>query len=210
MRARDGFTLIELLVVIAIIAILAAILFPVFVNAKHRAWQQHCLGNLHQLANAMIAYCGDNNGRLPNARVCMGWPSWEGSRWVGGEVRVDEGQIYPYVKNKSVYLCPSDKGLRAEQIRSAELAENYPLSYSMNYRLSWQSLGNMRRPSKVLVLIHESRETINDGDFNWGSSLDDQSNVHYDGTTVAYVDGHSKWQSHEQLGVARRKQEWVP
>jgi len=62
MRARKGFTLIELLVVIAIIAILAAILFPVFMYAKQRSQMAACQSNMKQLASAMILYCGDWNG----------------------------------------------------------------------------------------------------------------------------------------------------
>ncbi len=62
---KRGFTLIELLVVIAIIAILAAILFPVFANAKERARQAKCLNNLKQLTVAFQAYVDDNNGYTP-------------------------------------------------------------------------------------------------------------------------------------------------
>ena len=207
---RRGFTLIELLVVIAIIAILAAILFPVFLNAKQRAVQQQCLGNLRQLATAMNLYAGDNGGRLPNARVCMSWPSWEGARSVGDQVFPEEGQIFPYVNNKAIYLCPSDRGRVAEQFRGTSLEKNYALSYSMNFRLSWQLIGNFRRPKKVLLLVHESRRTINDGDFNWWATLDDQSEVHYDGTTVAYVDGHAAWKNHRKLQAARDGDDWEP
>src|SRR4051794_25612458 len=63
--ARRGFTLIELLVVIAIIAILAAILFPVFAQAREKARQTTCLSNLRQLASGMTMYSQDSDGLFP-------------------------------------------------------------------------------------------------------------------------------------------------
>lgn len=64
-RIRQGFTLIELLVVIAIIAILAAILFPVFLAAQAKAKQTQCMGNLKQIGIATTLYIDDNGGRFP-------------------------------------------------------------------------------------------------------------------------------------------------
>jgi len=63
---------------------------------------------------------------------------------------------------------------------------------------------------QVLLLIHESRDTINDGDFNWGSTLDVPCNVHYDGSTVVYVDTHSAYQSYKQLDTAKKAKIWDP
>lgn len=85
---NHAFTLIELLVVIAIIAILAAILFPVFLNVKERARQDKCVSNLRQLALAVTAYADDYSGRSPNPRICIASPSWEGSSGVGGWVHL--------------------------------------------------------------------------------------------------------------------------
>ena len=105
---RRGFTLIELLVVIAIIAILAALLFPVFSTAKERGRQIRCLNNLRQLATGIIMYCSDHGGTLPNARICMARPSWEGSSGVGSQVYPEKGQVWNWIKNKDLYLCPTD------------------------------------------------------------------------------------------------------
>ena len=91
---RNGFTLIELLVVIAIIAILAAILLPVFATARERARQSSCLNNLKQLGTAVIAYSQDFDERYPVAPV-NGNISWS---WA----------LYSYVKSDGVYLCPDD------------------------------------------------------------------------------------------------------
>src|SRR5690349_25055985 len=93
---RSAFTLIELLVVIAIIAILAAILFPVFAQAREKARQASCLSNTKQLGLGIYQYIQDYDDTLP-----MGGYNWlgSGSRWYR--------DIYPYVKNAGILVCPS-------------------------------------------------------------------------------------------------------
>ncbi|MCL5019574.1 MAG: prepilin-type N-terminal cleavage/methylation domain-containing protein [Patescibacteria group bacterium] len=93
---KRGFTLIELLVVIAIIAILAAILFPVFAKAKEDAMRNICLNNLKQLSTAMMMYCKDNNDTCPGALdSTTGWG-------LQGHFA-----LYPvYIKNTKVFQCP--------------------------------------------------------------------------------------------------------
>ncbi|MDR3707960.1 MAG: DUF1559 domain-containing protein [Capsulimonadaceae bacterium] len=93
---RNGFTLIELLVVIAIIAILAAILFPVFASAREKARQTACLSNLKQIGAGMAQYQQDYDEVVPCGHNSWGW----GSGWAG--------QIYPYVKSDAAYVCPDD------------------------------------------------------------------------------------------------------
>ncbi|MGC8863816.1 MAG: hypothetical protein ACP5R5_13725, partial [Armatimonadota bacterium] len=70
-------------------------------------------------------------------------------------------------------------------------------------------LDTIRRQSKVLLMIHEGRDTINDGDFNWGT-FDAPSNVHDDGTTVAYVDQHARYHSYKELTTAKSSRQWDP
>jgi prepilin-type N-terminal cleavage/methylation domain-containing protein/prepilin-type processing-associated H-X9-DG protein len=94
-RTASGFTLIELLVVIAIIAILAAILFPVFAQAREKARQTACLSNTKQIALGIQMYAQDYDETLPVAGVnsqCRG-------RW--------QWQIFSYVKNEQVFTCPN-------------------------------------------------------------------------------------------------------
>ena len=65
------------------------------------------------------------------------------------------------------------------------------------------------RAGKVLVLIHENVKNINDGYFAWGNGHDLPSDVHYDGTTVVYADGHAKWGSHKQLMAEMNSGQWL-
>ncbi|MES2461888.1 MAG: DUF1559 domain-containing protein [Armatimonadota bacterium] len=99
-RTQNAFTLIELLVVIAIIAILAAILFPVFAQAREKARQSACLSNNKQIANALMLYVQDYDEALP-----MGaWSSGSGATAISGRWFRD---LYPYLKNVDVYVCPN-------------------------------------------------------------------------------------------------------
>jgi len=94
-RSR-GFTLIELLVVIAIIAILAAILFPVFAKAREKARQSSCLSNVKQLTLGMLQYVQDFDEKFP--MFVTGTPTQGEPWWVC---------VQPYIKNEQVYVCPS-------------------------------------------------------------------------------------------------------
>ncbi len=222
MRGK-GFTLIELLVVIAIIAILAAILFPVFANAKERARQAMCCGNLKQLTAGFRQYCDDYNGCMPSgcARLSNPHIEWTGSPDVlRPDVDLTKGQIWNHVRSRGVYVCPSDRGIKAVGITGQPT--DFPFSYSLNQeicsiygatgldahknplKLDPETAG---RASKVLLLIHEARANpkiagsgINDGYFGWKTDYNDlPSKVHYDGSTCSYVDGHAKWISYDQL-----------
>src|SRR5512140_3233524 len=93
---QRAFTLIELLVVIAIIAILAAILFPVFAKARERATAAACLSNQKQLVHALIMYAYDNEDRLPRA--------WTNELTPRGRDWTDDAK--PYFRNKDVLRCP--------------------------------------------------------------------------------------------------------
>jgi prepilin-type N-terminal cleavage/methylation domain-containing protein/prepilin-type processing-associated H-X9-DG protein len=150
---HSGFTLIELLVVIAIIAILAAILFPVFAKAREKARQTSCLSNINQLGKALLMYVSDNNDFLPQAYYGINGgpsdptPSDLKYKW--------EDVIFPYVKSAAVYSCPDDSGMNGgtgiyipyQSIPAADIVANadgtgdntHYGSYGMNtsYRGDW-------------------------------------------------------------------------
>jgi prepilin-type N-terminal cleavage/methylation domain-containing protein/prepilin-type processing-associated H-X9-DG protein len=195
---RRGFTLIELLVVIAIIAILAAILFPVFAKAREKARTTSCLNNLKQLNLGFIQYVQDYDEKYPgaapfNAATLGGYynsiygnwllPEQSGAGlsttnpWPNGETG---GAIYPYVKNAQVYICPSDPGGQARGD-----------SYSLNSNLGWCALAAITSPSVTPSLVCEDPNSINDGLF--AGNGDHPSFVHNGGANLSFVDGHAKW-----------------
>lgn len=169
---RRGFTLIELLVVIAIIAILAAILFPVFANAKERARQAKCLNNLKQLSQAFRQYCDDNNGAMPS--ICGNKSTVNGSlpnprlEWTGSQASawnlclLEQGQLWKYVRNKAVYQCPTDLNAIAAGIHHDKngqvvpYVKDYPLSYSVNEEIG--SLYGAGTPGAVAGLTGASEK----------------------------------------------------
>ena len=101
-RRAPGFTLIELLVVIAIIAILAAILFPVFAQARESARQSTCLSNIKQIGISMAMYIQDNDGTYPSQPA-------DGLKTVaaGGKIGTYYDALQPYEKNQKIWLDPS-------------------------------------------------------------------------------------------------------
>src|SRR5262245_41008736 len=100
-----GFTLIELLVVIAIIAILAAILFPVFAQAREKARQSACLSNLKQIGVALQLYTQDYDEMTPSARTYGAW--WTKNDPKAWPAPYARDQLMPYVKNEALWNCPS-------------------------------------------------------------------------------------------------------
>lgn len=119
-RKKRGFTLIELLVVIAIIAILAAILFPVFARAREAARRASCVNNLKDIALALIMYRTDADGMLPSSVLITGGTSWNQGAFdnfarrrgelppLANTIRSWPVVLYPYIKNVDIIWCPSD------------------------------------------------------------------------------------------------------
>jgi len=143
--SRKGFTLIELLVVIAIIAILAAILFPVFMGAKRKANAASCTSNLKQLSSALQMYLdtwnsaypsypydyaqtqSDPNGQLYNGSVAVGrgQESYCKTQCMGGVLQ-------RYTSNRSVWKCPSDPGCDPNIVRGKRWS-SYPYRFFIAY-----------------------------------------------------------------------------
>jgi prepilin-type N-terminal cleavage/methylation domain-containing protein/prepilin-type processing-associated H-X9-DG protein len=116
---RRGFTLIELLVVIAIIAILAAILFPVFAHAREKARQTACLSNLKQLSSAMLMYAEDHDGLF--SPVIARQARQDQNLYLVSWMRLLE----PYTKNRGVFICPSSGNTSQEYGQNDNLVRNY-------------------------------------------------------------------------------------
>jgi prepilin-type N-terminal cleavage/methylation domain-containing protein/prepilin-type processing-associated H-X9-DG protein len=131
MRRKRGFTLIELLVVIAIIAILAAILFPVFAQAREAARKTSCLSNLRQLGTGMLMYTQDYDEMFPLQFYL---------RPVSFSMLLGD-LMNPYVKNYGVWRCPS-RGIVLDDFSNnaaAPTARLYRTNYGMNLSLFYPS-----------------------------------------------------------------------
>lgn len=214
---RRGFTLIELLVVIAIIAILAAILFPVFAKAREAARQSSCLSNTKQLGNGVMMYVQDYDETFP-------W-RWQGTGSANAWTHVPVGEtatsnymtwaewIYPYVKNSQVYQCPSFKRTQAQMPYST-----FPFSYNYNGSASTglhgTAMAAVGSPSTTILLFDgqgtmdswwyaedyaslisnmPSWPTASPSPVTWPQATLDLVRRHNGGTNCAFADGHSKW-----------------
>ncbi|MBM3946742.1 MAG: DUF1559 domain-containing protein [SAR202 cluster bacterium] len=160
---RRGFTLIELLVVIAIIAILAAILFPVFAQAREAARKSQCASNLKQLGNAILMYKQDYDETYPQSNSLFSayvniqtFPPnavnatpgnrtyWESCwAWV----------IQPYIKNLDVYGCPSPTYHDPINARGQGYNPLVKSSYVYNKLLSWRSDATARTPAALYLFF---------------------------------------------------------
>ena len=193
MKSRHGFTLIELLVVIAIIAILAAILFPVFAKAREKAKGITCVSNAKQLATAVIMYNSDSDGVYATCDETW-WDSTNASNWWNGK-------LLPYIKNKGIFMCPSVPNQLSSQSYDISyygnggqwgfcsnwfLRDGYPVGYGI---LTTESM--VREPAKYALLW-----CANPGK-TWGG-IQTQfypaafRGKHNDGETFAFGDGHAK------------------
>ena len=131
-RLQEGFTLIELLVVIAIIAILAAILFPVFAQAREKARQSACMSNMKQLSLAVIQYSQDYDEAFPNGLQ----DGWYAQTW--------SYNVQPYIKSVAVFRCPSDFGADlVPKDGSNDASWAGPrMSYASNGYIKWNGSAN--------------------------------------------------------------------
>jgi len=211
---KTGFTLIELLVVITIIAILVAILFPVFAKAKGKAYQISCLSNVKQLALAFLMYASDYDGRMPFAyEMAADW-SWT-SAWdyysEGWPPTYQLGLIGAYTNNEQINACPIAQGLESWGRPYSGYA--YNASYvggSPDEGRTPATFGDIARPTETVLLCDSAYWNVPFGGgkafvastnylrapgdpfrITWGIG----PNVHFrhNGTAnVAYCDGHAE------------------
>jgi prepilin-type N-terminal cleavage/methylation domain-containing protein len=211
MKPSRGFTLIELLVVIAILAILAAILMPVFSQARAKARYASCLSNQRQLGMAMAMYVSDHDGIYPyDIRprftptyfppladgLRREFPQDRSNRWDGAPmIRA----LSPYVRDSNVWYCISlDKQV---------LENGVGTNYQVNAFVVVNSINDPDRPHGGSVsesdIINPVRIKIFQDHWNRGVGL------HHEGANYVCADGHAKWQR-VQLGGFIVARWWTP
>jgi len=208
-RRDVGFTLIELLVVIAIISILASILFPAFAQAREKARSTACLSNQKQLTLAFMQYTQDYDEQLPSATfgnsgigTAGGWVYYTIFGDSPGAFDVTKGALYPYVKNKLVYICPDDTFGQASgdsyAINSCAVSAASSTSGGI---LAGKLLVKFDAPAQWMLLCEEADTggtldagtgSTNDGYF-YQQNEDNFSRRHTNGSNISFVDGHVKF-----------------
>jgi len=186
---KRGFTLIELLVVIAIIAILAAILFPVFARAREKARQTSCLSNVKQLGIAFICYTQDYDERLPLAPDAgiYSYLWWDHS-------------LTPYIKNTQIYVCPSDTS------RTCGYGYNYRHLRSTAGTGVGISIAEIDRPAERYLIMDGYSHCVY-CPFCWPDPAAEGpygnnwyiAKRHNEGSNVNFGDGHAKWLSNQTI-----------
>jgi prepilin-type N-terminal cleavage/methylation domain-containing protein/prepilin-type processing-associated H-X9-DG protein len=204
---RRGFTLIELLVVIAIIAILAAILFPVFAKAREKARQTSCLSNVKQLVLAGLMYSQDYDELLLRHRcACSAAARAEGPCYFG--------QIEPYTKNTGIFICPSDPTANSGCVRVNWSPWAPSLGYAVNMSNSGKALAKISTPSTWIMLMDGDRSmgyigncaAVPETECPWSHVA--PAMRHNEGGNIGFVDGHAKWMRKDQLTRGAGTVQW--
>ena len=200
-----AFTLIELLVVIAIIAILAAILFPVFAQAKAAAKKAACGSNVRQIDLAAVMYANDSDDNGPcttwgggGATLLGGWMYY--SRFPADDGKSPaaydptKGSLYPYVKNANIFVCPVDS---LGQTSGNSLAINACVTNPNGNYGTGLSESNLEEPSSLAYFVeeYEGTDPINGSTddayylYNAGNLI---SGRHTQMSNIGFYDGHAK------------------
>ena len=190
-RRPRAFTLIELLVVVAIIAILAAILFPVFAQARAQAHRTTCVAHLSQLGKAHMMYVSDYDERYPN------W--YQGHRPARpapfGTLIFWNELLQPYVRDEAIFRCPSFRWHEAKREEEFKVADytmftGGPFGKGLYNDVYWRWAG----PSMTMSQMRRPAETISmmDGFTTTQRAVFDISR-HRKGANAVMHDGHTKW-----------------
>lgn len=193
MKKREGFTLIELLVVIAIIAILAAILFPVFAKARENARKANCMSNLKQISTGINMYSQDYDERMP-------FLSYNGGNTLGSHW---QDCMDPYIKNTQVWQCPDGNNTLAGSglwAASASFTQR-SVHYAWNESSHGQSTASCNHPADTFLIMDKGNAQCFNGWYDWvgraqntlTSSGTSVTGPHNDGKNIGFADGHVKW-----------------
>ncbi|MGC9319746.1 MAG: DUF1559 domain-containing protein [Armatimonadota bacterium] len=183
---KRGFTLIELLVVIAIIAILAAILFPVFARAREKARQASCTSNVKQITLGILMYAEDYDERMPLQRYSADGIYWYNNDHAYLQTKYGNYQplVFPYVKNEQVFMCPSST--------RSDPAGQFAYDYAMNCAVDdGRKLADIDAPAE--------RISVGDSTYEW---IDRAARIyarHNGGAVLGFCDGHVKWLKAEEI-----------
>jgi len=205
---KKGFTLIELLVVIAIIAILAAILFPVFAKAREKARQASCLSNIRQMSLGILSYAQDFDEYLPQTGR---W--WDPLPHTQPYFTYWYQCIEPYLKNTQILHCPSstNANINNHNYGMVQQVVGYSGSrpgftaggYTCSSGTAPRSLADFDSPSERVFVADGSEYTIAVHTWNFTANTDPLSpggayywveGRHNGGANCGFVDGHAKWQ----------------
>ena len=203
---RAGFTLIELLVVIAIIAILAAILFPVFQRVRENARRTACLSNMKQLGLGVVQYTQDYDERMPNATdgnsgnaTLGGWMYYSGFNTPNVNFDPVRGSIYSFTKSMGIYVCPDDSAAQSSHdsyaLSSCVASGTAKPAGATNYVRPGKGLSSFDNSAGTLLFCEEASGSANQGtnDAYLNYTLDHISLRHSGGSNMAFVDGHAKY-----------------
>jgi len=195
---RRGFTLIELLVVIAIIAILAAILFPVFARAREKARQTSCLSNIKEIVLAQMMYIQDYDEKFQ---------SW--SEGCPGGILYSSWLLQPYSQNTQLFDCPSvRRTIMPDNPAPADNSQRGRGEYGFTYGyLAHVPLADLEMPAATICwadgnacyLFPPSSCTTVSGGQDWRRN--EYPPRHNEGLNVGWCDGHGKWMKYESLGL---------